>query len=74
MRIIIQDPPPGEEDSIIISVKTMTENISRAINLIKSPDAVTVFAEGSSQAFMLPSADIFYAESVDLKTFVYAAK
>ena len=72
MKIIIQDPPPNEEDSVIISVKQITENINRAINLLKSPDSITVYLD--EQALMLPIANIFYAESVDLKTYVYASQ
>ena len=72
MKIIIQDPPPNEEDSVTISVKQITENINRAINLLKSPDSITVYLD--EQALMLPIANIFYAESVDLKTYVYATK
>ena len=72
MKIIIQDPAPGEDDSVTISVKHMTENIMRAINLLKSPDNLTVYL--NEQAYQLPAGDIYYAESVDLKTFVYAEK
>lgn len=72
MKIIIQDPPPNEEDSVTISVKQITDNISRAINLLKSPDSITVYLD--DQALMLPIANVFYAESVDLKTYVYASK
>ena len=72
MKIIIQEPPPGEEESIIINVSSMTDNILKAINLIKSPDSLTVYVEG--EAFMLPITNVFYVESVDLKTFVYAEK
>ena len=72
MKIIIQDPAPGDEDNITISVKCMTDNIMRAINLLKSPDSLTVYID--DQCFMLPVEYIFYAESVDLKTFVYAEK
>jgi len=72
MKIIIQDPAPGEEDSVIISVKCMTDNVMRAISLLKSPDNLTVYLDG--QAEQLPPSDIYYAESVDLKTFVYSAK
>ena len=72
MKIIIQDPAPGDEDSITISVKSMTDNVMRAINLLKSPDSLTVYID--DQSFMLPVGKIFYAESVDLKTFVYAEK
>ncbi|MCL2702907.1 MAG: LytTR family transcriptional regulator DNA-binding domain-containing protein [Defluviitaleaceae bacterium] len=72
MRIIIQDPAPGENDSVTISVRCMTDNITRAINLLKSPDSLTVYID--EQVFMLPVGDIFYVESVDLKTYVCAAK
>jgi len=72
MKIIIQDPVPGEEDSVTISVKTMTENVIRAINLLKSPDDLTVYL--NNQAYPLPVSDIFYVESVDMKTYVYAEK
>ena len=72
MRIIIQDPAPGDDDSVVISVKCMTDSIVRAINMLKSPDSVTVYVDG--QAMLLPIGDIFYVESVDLKTFVYAKK
>jgi DNA-binding LytR/AlgR family response regulator len=72
VKIIIQDPAPGEEDSITISVKYMTDNIIRAINLLKTPDSITVYID--TQAHMLPISDIYYVESVDLKTFVYAEK
>ena len=71
MKIIIQDPAPDVEDSVTISVKCMTENIIRAINLLKSPDSLTVYDNG--QALLLPVSDVFYAESVDLKTFMYAS-
>ena len=72
MRIIIQDPAPDEQDSVVISVRCMTESIMRAISMLKSPDSLTVYVD--SQALLLPVGDIFYIESVDLKTFVYAWK
>ncbi|MCL2058070.1 MAG: LytTR family transcriptional regulator DNA-binding domain-containing protein [Oscillospiraceae bacterium] len=72
MRIIIQDPAPGDEDTVTISVKNMTENVMRAINLLKSPENLTVYIDDES--YMLPVGSVFYAESVDLKTFVYAEK
>jgi DNA-binding LytR/AlgR family response regulator len=50
----------------------MTDSVMRAINMLKSPDSLTVYIDG--QAFLLPAADIFYVESVDLKSFVYTEK
>jgi len=69
MRIIIEDPKDGEE-SVIIRVRSMSEKISRAIDILKHADDLTVFLD--DQALLLPAAEIFYIESVDLKTFVYA--
>ena len=70
MRIIIEDPAEGEEDSVIIRVRSTTEKISRAIDILKHADDLTVYLD--NQALLLPAAEIFYIESVDLKTFVYA--
>ena len=72
MRIIIQDPLPGEDECIIVNVKAMTEKIARAIDILKSPDDLTVYA--GEQALMLPIAAVYYAESVEQKTFIYAEK
>jgi len=72
MKVIIQDPAVGEEDSITISVRCMTDSIMRAVNLLKSPDSLTVYIDG--QAFLLPANDVYYVESVELKTYVYAEK
>ena len=72
MQIIIQDPAPGEDDRIVVSVRHMTENVVRAIALLKSPSGLTVY-DGDG-ALLLSPQEIFYCESVDLKTFVYAEK
>jgi len=72
LRIIIQDPNPGEEESIVLNVRAMTDKISRAIDILKSADDLTVYAD--EQALMLPISAVYYAESVELKTFIYAEK
>ena len=72
MQIIIQDPLPGEDESVIVNVKTMTDKIIRALEILKSPDDLTVYA--GDQALMLPVSAVFYAESVEQKTFIYGEK
>ena len=72
LRIIIQDPASGEEDTVTISVRCMTDSVMRAINLLKSPDSLSVTMDG--QNYLLSVDDVFYVESVDLKTFVYTEK
>lgn len=68
MKIIIETPKEGEEETITIRSKIITENIHRAIDILKTPDDITVFDE--DKALLLPLDHIFYVESVDLKTFV----
>jgi len=72
VRIIIQDPLPEEDESIIVNVRTMTDKITRAIDILKSPDDLTVYAD--DRALMLPISAVCYAESVEQKTFIYAEK
>ena len=72
MRIIIQDPPDGAEESIVISVRAMTPKIARAIDMLKSPDDLTVYLD--DEATLLPIWDVFYVESMEQKTFVYGEK
>lgn len=69
MRIIIQDPPPGEEESIILNVRHMTAKISRMLDMLKTPDELTVYV--NDQALLLKINDIYYVESVDNKVFIY---
>ena len=70
MKIIIQNPSENEEDSIVISVKNMSDKIMRALEILKSPDDLIVQLD--HQTFKLPIPEIFYIESVDFKTFVCA--
>jgi len=72
MKIIIQDPAPGAEDSVTFSVKAMTDSVMRAIDMLKSPEGLTVYTDDG--ALVLDLADIFYCESVDLKTFICGEK
>lgn len=72
MQIIIQSPKVGEDDSVTVSVRAITDKVSRAIDILKSPDDLTVHLE--DETFLLAISDVFYVESVEQKTFVYAEK
>jgi DNA-binding LytR/AlgR family response regulator len=72
MKVIIEDLGANEEEICIIRTKSVTDNIVRAVNLLKCPDSLTVY--GDSGAVLLDISDIYYAESVDLKTFVCGEK
>ena len=69
MKIIIKDPEIGEEETVVFSLKSMTERTLKAIEMLKTPDDLTVYEE--NKAMLIPVAEVFYIESVDLKTFVY---
>lgn len=74
MRIIIQDPPPGEEESIVLNVRHMTAKITRILDMLKTPDELTVdelTVYANEQALLLKINDIYYVESVDNKVFIY---
>ena len=70
MKIIIQSPKENEEESIIININTMNDKITRILDILKSPDDLTVQLD--NKTFKLPIPEIFYIESVDFKTFVCA--
>jgi len=72
MKIIIKDPLPNQEEHIAFVVKTVTDKISRAVSLLKSADDLTVY--DGEKARILPINDVYYAENVDQKCFVYAEK
>jgi len=70
VKIIIQSPEENEEESIIININNMNDKITRILDILKSPDDLTVQLD--NKTFKLPIAEIFYIESVDFKTFVCA--
>jgi DNA-binding LytR/AlgR family response regulator len=68
VKIIIQNPKENEVDSIIINVKNMNDKVMRALELLKSPDDLTVQLD--NQIFKLPIPEVCYVACVDFKTFV----
>jgi DNA-binding LytR/AlgR family response regulator len=69
VKVIIEELAAGEEEVCIIRTRSVTDNIVRAVNILKCPDTLTVQNEHGSK--ILDAADVFYVESVELNTFVY---
>jgi DNA-binding LytR/AlgR family response regulator len=69
VKVIIEELPQGEEEVCIIRTRSVTDNIVRAVNILKCPDTLTVQNEHGSK--ILDAADVYYVESVELSTFVY---
>lgn len=70
MKIVIRAPEIGEEETVVFSVHGLTDKVSRVIDILKNPADLTVYED--NRALLLSVSAIFYIESVDLKTFVYA--
>ena len=70
VKIVIQSPKENEEESIIININNMNDKVTRILEILKSPDDLTVQLD--NKTFKLPIPEIFYIESVDFKTFVCA--
>lgn len=69
MKLIRTYPKENEEESIIISVRHDSAKILRIIDIINTPDELTVKRE--NETFKLQITDIFYVDSVDFKTYIY---
>jgi len=70
LKLIRRRPKEDEEESITISVHRDNDKVLRIINILESPDELLVQLE--QENFKLSISDIFYVDSVDFKTFVYA--
>jgi len=72
MKVVIKKPHAGDEEQAVFHIYDKTEKIEKAIELLQSPDSLTVFHE--NKAHMISIDDIYYIESFDLKTYVYSEK
>lgn len=73
MRIIIESPPEGSEDEIIIRCKKLDEELMDLIYALKQGrDHITGYS-GRKMIQLVPK-EIYYIESVDNKTFAYCEK
>jgi len=70
LKIIIEDLPKGEDDHIVVRLRTVTPEFLSVLTSLKSNDSVLVVMRGD-EIFRIPTIDIFYIESVDNKAFVY---
>lgn len=69
MKVIIEDLLDGEEECVIFKTRALSENMLKALQLLKSPGDLTVYLE--DQVVLLDIGSVYYVESIDLKTFVY---
>ena len=73
MRIIIETPPDGAEDEIVIRCKALDEDLMKLIYSIKQGRTRLTGYDGKEMVQLSPQ-DIYYFESVDSKLFAYCEK
>ena len=69
MKIIIEEPPDGEEEQVIFRCRQMTPEIIRIVALLKAQDALIAYDE--SEIHRIRPSAVYYVEVVDNKTFLY---
>jgi len=69
LKIVIEEPQGGEEEQIIVKCRKMSPELIRVLALLKAQD--TLIAYDGNEIHRIRSADIYYIEVVDNKTFLY---
>lgn len=70
-RITLQTVPSAEEEEIIVKCHAVSDEVLAVLEKLKSDEAL-MLGTLDGEVFRLPVKEIFYAESVDNKTYLYA--
>ncbi|MDR3208038.1 MAG: LytTR family transcriptional regulator [Oscillospiraceae bacterium] len=69
MKIVIEEPRDDEEEQIIVRCRQMTPDLLRMLALLKAQDALVAY--DGAEIHRVQTADVYYIEVVDNKTFLY---
>lgn len=70
-KITLQTVPPAEEEEIIVKCHAVSDEVLAVLEKLKSDEAL-MLGTLDGEVFRIPVKEIFYAESVDNKTYLYA--
>ena len=73
MKIIIEEPPVGAEERIIVQCHNISPELLNMLNSLKTPSNMLIGYIDNDIHRVSPS-DIFYFEAVDKKTFIYCER
>ena len=73
MKIIIEEPLPGEEDSVVVRCREISPSLMQLLSQFQSYQQY-VIAYQSEKIHRIPTSDIYYFEAVNNKVFVYEQK
>jgi DNA-binding LytR/AlgR family response regulator len=69
LKIVIEEPRDDEEEQIIVRCRQMTPDLLRMLALLKAQDALVAY--DGAEIHRVQTADVYYIEVVDNKTFLY---
>ena len=71
MKIIIEEPPEGAEERIIVQCHDISPELLSVLNSLKTPCRMLV-AYIDNETHRVSPSEVFYIEAVDKKTFLYS--
>ena len=70
LKITLQTVPPAEEEEIIVKCHEVSDEVLSVLEKLKSDEALMLGIR-DGEVFRIPVKEVFYAESVDNKTYLY---
>ena len=71
MRVVIEKPPEGGEEELIVRVNQLSERVLELLRVIQAEDEkLMCYHEDGSLSVLCPSS-VFYFESVDNRVYAY---
>ena len=69
-KITLKTVPPAEEEEIIVKCHEVSDEVLSVLEKLKSDEALMLGIR-DGEVFRIPVKEVFYAESVDNKTYLY---
>ena len=69
-KVTIKQIDPPQEEEILVKCHEITDEVLSVVDKLKSGESY-ILASRDGETFRIPAKDVFYAESVDNKTFIY---
>lgn len=73
MRLILCERQELEQPEVTVAYREMTEEVKRVSEFVRCVDR-TILCRKETVEYTIPVSEIYYAESVDKKTFVYCER
>jgi len=71
VKVVIEQAPEGGETEVVIRCRDVDEEVRSLLRFLEKPEPM-LLGESHDQLHLLDPKEIFYAEAVDGKVFIYA--